>query len=147
MSAIELVHQGTAEKDAAPEDSARPTIPPLSPSEVEAANADVVGPDDAQREAATLSRGKSRKELEEDAFRAEFGRSERFRNQFENLAIFALWGASVSVAVTSFIWLAHMIMPASWRWLTGEDLSHIQSIVTAGLLVGVIGNHFKKRLG
>jgi hypothetical protein len=40
-----------------------------------------------------------------------------------------------------------MVLRPGDRWLSAEDLSHIQSIVTAGLLVGVVGNHFKKRLG
>lgn len=66
---------------------------------------------------------------------------------FENLAIVALWLSAVVIAACGLIWLAHMVLPEKWRWLAKDDVSHLQSIVTAGLLVGVIGNHFKKRLG
>ncbi len=45
------------------------------------------------------------------------------------------------------VWLWHMGAPEKWRWLKSDDVSHLQSIMTAGLLVGVIGNHFKKRMG
>lgn len=127
-------------------------IPSLPESEAAVAfggatAADPTTGDPAQREAADFAASKSRKQLEEEAYVAEHGRSERFRNHFENLAVFALWVSAISIALVALVWLAHMIMPTSRRWLSNEDLSHIQSIVTAGLLVGVIGNHFKKRLG
>jgi hypothetical protein len=122
-------------------------IPKLPQSEIEAAKGESSLKDAAQQEAATLASGLSRSQLEDNAAVADHHRSERFRNNFENLAIFALWVLSISVAAIGAIWLLHMVLPAKFRWLSTEDLSHIQSIVTAGLLVGVIGNHFKKRLG
>jgi len=123
-------------------------IPSLPQSEENAAlgvPASLIDP--AQQEAASLSSGLSRKQLEERAEIAEHGRSERFRNHFENLAIVTLWIAALSVIGLAIVWFWHLIMPSSYRWLNTEDISHIQSIVTAGLLVGVIGKHFKKRLG
>ncbi|NIJ34301.1 hypothetical protein [Sphingomonas oligoaromativorans] len=102
--------------------------------------------DAAQQEAADFSSGKSRDELAEEAFRGEHRRNEKFRNHFEVMAICALWLTAIAVTGIGSVWLLHMVLPANRRWLSSEDLSHIQSIVTAGLLVGVIGNHFKKRL-
>lgn len=63
------------------------------------------------------------------------------------IAICALWMAASAIAGVGGVWLWHMAAPPCWRWLSGEDVSHLQSIMTAGLLVGVIGNHFKKRMG
>lgn len=124
----------------------RETIPGLPESEIVLANQSEQA-DSASLEAITLSGGLSRGELEKQALFAEHGRNEKFRNHFENLAIIALWLSAVVIAACGLIWLAHMVLPEKWRWLAKDDVSHLQSIVTAGLLVGVIGNHFKKRLG
>ncbi|MGN6124803.1 MAG: hypothetical protein ACTHOJ_17805 [Sphingomonas oligoaromativorans] len=113
-----------------------PASPPADPRPLDA----------AQQEAADFSSGKSRDELAEEAFRGEHRRNEKFRNHFEVMAICALWITAFAVTGIGSVWLLHMVLPAKYRWLSSEDLSHIQSIVTAGLLVGVIGNHFKKRL-
>jgi hypothetical protein len=100
----------------------------------------------AWKENELLSENLSPDELAKQAQRAEHGRSQRFKNHFELMAIGALWLSAGAIAIIGAIWIAHMIFPAKWRWLTTEDISHLQSIATAGLLVGVIGNHFKKRL-
>jgi uncharacterized membrane protein YjjB (DUF3815 family) len=84
--------------------------------------------------------------MEDEAKRNEHGRNQRFRNQFEYIAIASLWLASAAITIVGGIWLWHLVAPPQGRWLSTEDVSHLQSIVTAGLLVGVIGNHFKKRL-
>ena len=121
---------------------------PLPPVEAElaAASVDSLDGDRARAEEAALVAGFTRKQMADRAYRAEHDRSERFRNHFERLAIVALWSMAIAILLIAAVWLLHMILPAERRWLTTEDLSHIQSIVTAGLLVGVIGNHFKKRL-
>lgn len=95
----------------------------------------------------SLSRGATPEELEQDARTREHHRNQRFRHHFENIAIVALWVAAIAISIVGGIWFWHMAMPESWRWLKGEDVSHLQSIMTAGLLVGVLGNHFKKRMG
>lgn len=124
----------------------RETIPGLPESEIVLANQNEQA-DPANLEAIALSGGLSRGELEKLALVAEHGRNEKFRNQFEILAIIALWLSALVIAACGLIWVAHMVLPEGCRWLSKDEVSHLQSIVTAGLLVGVIGNHFKKRLG
>ena len=143
-----------AEREAAMlADGGRPTfdfkVPGISAAEFEAAagHEDGSANDAARKEEAGLEAGLDRDELAEQAAQSEHKRTERFRDHFERLAIFALWLFAIAIAGIAGVWLLHMILPRNYRWLTTEDLSHIQSIVTAGLLVGVVGNHFKKRLG
>lgn len=101
----------------------------------------------AQAEDESFSQGLTPEELERDAARREHGRNQRFRSNFENLAIVAMWILAIFVLAVGAVWLWHLVAPSSRRWLSVEDVSHLQSVVTAGLLVGVVGNHFKKRLG
>ena len=128
------------------EGAVAPRIPGLPPTE-QAAVGDAASNEQALREYEQLSRNATPEQLEREAQQAEHDRNQRFRTHFENIAICALWAAAVAITLVSGVWLWHMSAPPKWRWLTGEDVSHLQSIMTAGLLVGVIGNHFKKRLG
>lgn len=123
-----------------------PQIPGLPPAE-QAASSEVASVEQAWAEAEFLSRNVSPEELQRDADQREHHRNQRFRHHFELIAICALWVAALAVTSVGGIWLWHMAAPTNYRWLNGEDVSHLQSIMTAGLLVGVIGNHFKKRIG
>ena len=132
---------------ASPPDGRRILIPrPPVAAEVAAANLDPESGDLARKEEAAVFAGLTRAQMAERAVRAEADRNEKFRDHFERLAIASLWMAAGTISIVGLIWLAHMVLPTGWRWLSTEDLSHIQSIVTAGLLVGLVGNHFKKRL-
>ncbi|MGC6329152.1 hypothetical protein [Rhizorhabdus sp. FW153] len=123
-----------------------PQIPGLPRAEQAASN-DSASIEKAWAEAEFLSRNASPEELKRDADRREHNRNQRFRHHFELIAICALWAAALAITGVGCVWLWHMAAPSCWRWLGGEDVSHLQSIMTAGLLVGVIGNHFKKRIG
>lgn len=128
-------------------DVAGPTIPGVPESERLASSGPAQATDFAQLEIESLTQGLSEDELRRRATHSEHNRSERFRDQFETLAIIGLWAVSLAVAAMGVVWIAHLILPLRWRWLSSEDLTHIQSIVTAGLLVGIVGSHFRKRLG
>lgn len=123
-----------------------PLIPGLPPTE-QAASSDSASNEQAFAELEQLSRNASPEELQRDAERREHTRNQRFRQHFEDIAICALWLAALAITLVGGVWLWHMAAPLKLRWLSSEDVSHLQSIMTAGLLVGVIGNHFKKRLG
>lgn len=127
----------------------QPIIPGLPETEALAAGDTTASPDVAKAflEAASLSAGKSPDQLASDAAFKEHDRNQRFRDHFEMLAIFALWASAFAICGIGAVWAWHLVAAPRLRWLSTEDISHLQSIVTAGLLVGVIGNHFKKRLG
>lgn len=122
-------------------------IPSLPLEEARAAtSADPISAAKAWKEAEQLSKNKAPEELQAEAAELEHGRNQIFRNHFERLAIASLYVSSIAVAAVGGVWLWHMAMPQRWRWLPISDVQHLQSIMTAGLLVGVVGNHFKKRL-
>lgn len=123
-------------------------VPRLSPEEIKAAaTTDPAATSLAFQELATLSSGRSPEELEADEREREFSRNQKFKDHFERIAIVALWVFAAAILAVGSIWLWHLLMPPKCRWLTTEDVSHLQSIATAGLLVGLVSNHFKKRLG
>lgn len=123
-----------------------PQIPGLPPTE-RAASSNSASVEKAIAEEESLTQNATPAELKRDADRREHDRNQRFRHHFELIAIVALWVAAFAITCVGGVWLWHMAAPPCWRWLSSEDVSHLQSIMTAGLLVGVIGNHFKKRMG
>lgn len=86
-------------------------------------------------------------QLARRAAHLEDDRQQRFRDAFEVIAICALYLTYFTLSVMALTWAVHLILPRELRWLEAEDLTHIQTLLTAGVLVGVAGNHFKKRLG
>ncbi|MFV2053613.1 hypothetical protein [Aliiroseovarius sp. YM-037] len=119
---------------------------PEHSAEKEAAQKDTPFDRKATQEAKQLSSGRSAKELEEDARKAEALRTEKFRNHFEILAVISLyivWAAIVAVGLT---WLYHLIAPACWPRLPEEQVGNIQAIVTGGVIAGIASGHMKKRL-
>ena len=85
----------------------------------------------------------SRGQLKQEA---EDGRTERFRQHFECIAIGAVWIAALALLIMSGIWLWHLMAPQRMRWLEDKDLWTMQTILTAGALLTVVSGHFKKRL-
>ena len=121
-----------------------PQIPELTPEERSAATSTSL--DQAWAEAEFLSRKLPVEALEHDAMQREHGRNERFRDAFEFIAIATLYIGFIALSVLALIWALHLVIRKEYRWLSAEDLTHIQTLLTAGVLVGVVGNHFKKRL-
>jgi hypothetical protein len=114
----------------------------VSESEEKAANAQNRS-DMANLEGAALNQGKTREQLREEA---EHGRTERFRNHFEYIALAALWLLAGGLGVLTLIWTWHLATPDCMRWLSKEDLWTIQTIITAGAFLGIATSHFKKRM-
>lgn len=100
----------------------------------------------AAAEVKQASQGKSREQIENEAFAAEAKRSEAFRDHFERLAVFSLyliWAVIVSIAIT---WLWHLLLPESYWWLTEQQIQHIQAVLTGGVIAGIASSHLKRRL-
>lgn len=132
------------ESDARDAAADTPRIPPLSLDEqVAAASADT---GQAKAEEKSLSSYLTADELQQRARQMEADRHQRFKDAFEHIAIQALYIGAVVLGVLATIWALHLVMPPRMRWLSAEDLTHIQTLLTAGVLVGAVGGHFKKRL-
>jgi hypothetical protein len=84
--------------------------------------------------------------LEREAAEQEHDRNQKFRNHFEKIAIGALWILAFGLLAIALIWLYHMVTPICWHWLDIEQLDDLQGILTGGLIVGVLTDHFRKRL-
>lgn len=121
-------------------------IPALS-----AADAGVLGDstpnDSATIEAKILGSGRSAAELERLAANGEHQRNERFKDNFEHIAICGLWLAAIVLLALAFTWIWHLLMPDSWHWLQPESVAKLQNIVTGGVLAGVATGHLKRRIG
>jgi hypothetical protein len=137
-------------------DEPRRIVPEPSPDET-APRADDSN-DPAIKEALQLSSGKTAKELEEEALKREHERDQKFRDHFELLAIAAMYVLFASLCVFGFVWVLHMILPEQcqptcwWhvccvrRWLTSDQVTILQDIITGGVIGGLLADHFRKRL-
>lgn len=111
----------------------------------------------AKLEAVQFASGKSQKELEDAAKQADHGRAQRFLDQFESLSIWAMQALFGIFAVLGGVWMLHLVLPERspvlpggillCRWLTADQVTVIQNILTGGLVAGIVTDHFKKRIG
>lgn len=120
------------------------SIPGLPPEEEAAAAGDDV--QSSAAETAQLTSGRSADDLEKEAREREHGRSERFKDHFEWIAIGGLYAMALGVAAFAIAWAYHILTPPCWHWLGGEQLAKIQNIVTGGILAGLIADQFRRRL-
>jgi hypothetical protein len=121
---------------------------PRGPALNEKARSAAAGSDNkAQKEEDQLGSKRTPEQLASDAAELEHGRTQRFRDAFEHMAIGALIVGTITILVLAVIWALHLVLSPRMRWLSPEDLTHIQTLLTAGVLVGVVSSHFKKRLG
>lgn len=120
------------------------SIPALRRSEEAAARA---GPDDGGIKEATLfGLGLTVEQMEKRAAAEEIRRSERFREHFERIAIFALYFFTVLFGIAALTWGFHLLAPTSWRYLTDDQMSRLQAVVTGGA-IGVLLAHIRRRIG
>lgn len=134
--------------EAEPDDPSRsegPKIPRLP--EVESVAANSLSTEQAYAEERSLGSYLTPEDLAQIAANDEHHRDRRFRDAVERIAICSLYLGYVTLSVLALVWAAHLVMPTCYRWLSSEDLTHIQTLLTAGVLVGAVGGHFKKRMG
>ena len=100
--------------------------------------------DTAQREAQQLGRNADKRDLAREANEADHDRSEFFRNSFERLVVqlvvFVAWG----FMGLALLWGTN-IMLGRYAWLTEEQMRDLQGILTGGLILGLVGDHVKRR--
>lgn len=98
------------------------------------------------QEAKSLSLGLSAAELKKAAAKKEYDREQRFKDHFEAIAIWSLYGLALAFFLSAVIWLWHMLAPECLHYLTPEQQSKLQALLTGGILAGAISNHMRKRL-
>lgn len=106
-----------------------------------------IGPSpEAEAETRQLASGKDPSQLKSEADEAEHRRTELFRNHFEWIAIAALYCLSFGFFIIFAVWVYHLIAFPDWPRLEPVAVERLQTILTAGLVVGVLNNHLSKRL-
>lgn len=77
----------------------------------------------------------------------EANRPEDYRDHFERLALWSRYLAWLALITIGGTWAYHLIAPPEWPRLPDEQVSHMQSILTGGVLTGLASGHVKRRLG
>lgn len=98
-----------------------------------------------QAEALSLSRGVPARDLRREADESDHDRNERFKCHFDRIGIIGLYVLSFAIALAAAFWFWHFVTP--WRFLTDEQLTHLQSLLTGGVLVSVGTSYVRRRLG
>ncbi|MFM9978413.1 MAG: hypothetical protein ACKVOP_10280 [Sphingomonadaceae bacterium] len=97
-------------------------------------------------EAKQLASGKSVDELASQAASDDYHRGKAFKDNWEQIAIAAMWVLAIAGMAISATWLYHVLAPENWHWLSGDALAKLQNLFTGGVLVTAFGDHFRKRL-
>lgn len=123
-------------------------IPGLPPSEQETLR-DIAVNDSGRAEAQLLGQDLPEEELRRQAVRSDHRRNENFRDHFEKIAIASLWGIALILTLVVVAWFWHLLAPGEWGWLSVDQLSKLQNIVTGGSLTSIASfaaGHIIKRL-
>lgn len=122
------------------------TIPDPGPAETTPPRQED-GMSSGQEEAIFFSEGRSETALRKKSAENEHDRTEKFRDEFEKMAIWGLkiFGVVIAALIGSWIW--HLVMPIHSHWLTGDQLAKIQTLATGGIVASIAAGHVKKRLG
>lgn len=121
-------------------------LPPLSAEEESALRSDPGSDPQSVQETKQLSSGLPADEIERRSKEREAERTERFREHFERLAVWTLYVVWMVLCALLLVWVYHLVAPPSFWRLPDEQVGHIQSILTGGLLTNLAGGHLKRRL-
>lgn len=112
-----------------------------------AAVADTLSEDRATLEVKQINSGLAERDLKKEADERDHERGQRFKEHFEKLSIFAMYVLFAMLFVFGVIWAWHMVAPPYLRWLTPDEITVVQDVLTGGLVAGLIADHFKRRVG
>lgn len=131
-----------------PDGPEQPKVPQLSADDRRALDpADSVGDDSATNEAKLFGEGLSEDDIRKAAAKREHERSENFKDHYEWLMIFSLWGAALVLLAIGLTWLWHVLAPTCLHYLDTERIAKLQNLITGGVLLGILSSHIKKRIG
>jgi hypothetical protein len=122
-------------------------IPALPASEREALRYGGKSDKRADAEAESLSADLTEDELASRARRNEHRWQQIFKATFEILVLATLIVLFIAFFMIGVVWLIHMIVPQRYRWLTCDQVTILQDILTGGIVAGLVGEHFKRRIG
>jgi len=128
-------------------DDQRREIPGLPPSEEAAAQSSLAPVNSDIQEANLVNRGATEAEWRADAEQREHHRNQKFRDNFERIAILSLWATFLVALAIGVTWFYHLLTPEKYHFLNPEQISKLQNIVTGGILASIASGHIKKRLG
>lgn len=121
-------------------------IPKISTDEIKALESWGGSKDSGELEAQQIFRGADREVLTREAETNEHNRNERFRNHYETVAVFGLYGVFTLFVVVGLTWFWQLLTPDSWHYLNAEQVAKLQNIVTGGIVASLGIDHIKKRL-
>lgn len=120
-------------------------VPKVPPVEGEGEGEPIGDDDQGQAEALSLGRGLPARDLRREADESEHDRNERFKKHFDNVGVAGLYVAAIALFLAGGVWFWHVLTPC--HFLTPDQLSHLQNLLTGGVLVSVGTSYLRKRLG
>ncbi|OFE11412.1 hypothetical protein PHACT_12715 [Pseudohongiella acticola] len=88
----------------------------------------------AKREALALDEGE---DLQRQADKSQHGRRETVRDLIAGCLHWGIIAAFVLAIIATLVIVAHMILPAEWRWLSVAEVATIKDTITS-VIVGLV---------
>lgn len=107
-------------------------------------DATLEGDDLGQAEAVSLGRGLTERDLKREADESNHDRNERFKGHFDNIGIVAMYAIAGALLIAGTVWFWHIVTP--YHFLDSNQLSHLQNLLTGGVLVSAGTSYLKRRL-
>lgn len=122
-------------------------VPSLLPGDVPSSDSQLPGSDSGIKEAKLLSRNLTSDEIANHAENLEHSRNQKFRDNFEKIALCGLWLFAAVIYGAGLSWFYHVVLPESVHWLNADSVARLQNILTGGIVAAVAGGHLKRRIG
>lgn len=122
------------------------TIPQPSEEDKKAIRPSGAESDSGIEEAKQYSEGLSLEEIQRKSEENEHHRSEKFRDNFEKVAIIFLWVLGSILVLVFVTWFYHILAPTRYHWLNTDQLDKLQSIATGGILASIATGHIRRRI-
>ncbi len=117
--------------DSSPPKEVKPILPPATEDSV------------ANKEEKVFEVGDS---YEKEFKIRDYLRAENLRNILHWLVVGGVVITGLLLISGIVIWALHVLLPVHWHWLTPEQISEIQKIMSSALLAMVISDYSKKYL-
>lgn len=99
-----------------------------------------------QKEAQQLGRGANKRDLAAEAVQNDHDRSEWFRNIFEKTVISLIVFVVAGFGILTVVWGVNIAL-GPMKWLTDDQMHDLQGVLTGALIIGLVSDHVKRRVG